>query len=124
VDLRQRAQIGAMSSPRPSWRPLLAGTVGLFLVILAFLAGQVRAGGDPALGRGNAATQQATEQRTPQQIDPPQGANPSVPGFGGGQDPSADDGFIPGGSAPAPPVPDASGGQGGPSSDAPATHQS
>ena len=32
-----------------SWRPLLAGTVGLFLVILAFLAGQLRAGGDPAL---------------------------------------------------------------------------
>ena len=32
-----------------SWRPLVAGTVGLFLIILAFLAGQLHAGGDPAL---------------------------------------------------------------------------
>jgi hypothetical protein len=34
---------------RPSWRPLVAGTVALFLVILAFLAGQLKSGGDPAL---------------------------------------------------------------------------
>jgi len=98
-----RAQIGAMSSPRPSWRPLLAGTIALFLIILAFLAGQLKAGGDPALGSSNAATQPAQEQR---QTAPP-------------QDPAPDDGFVPGGSAPAPPVPDGSS-----PSDAPPTHQS
>ena len=83
-----------MSSPRPSWRPLVAGTVALFLVILAFLAGQLKSGGDPALGRTPAAVQQTT----------------------GGIDPN--DGFVPGGSAPAPPVPDGS------STQAPTTHQS
>jgi hypothetical protein len=76
---------------RPSWRPLVAGTVALFFVILAFLAGQLKSGGDPALGRSSAAQQQTSE---------PQ-----------------DDGFIPGGSAPAPAVPDGS-------SSAPTTHQS
>jgi len=126
-----------MSSPRPSWRPLLAGTVALFLIILAFLAGQLRAGGDPALGRTNAATQQAQDdaQRNRQTAPPGFGTDPSAPGQGtdpsapgqgtapdpsSGQDPSADDGFVPGGSAPAPPVPDGS----SQSSDAPSTHQS
>ena len=85
-----------MSSPRPSWRPLLAGTVALFLVILAFLAGQLKAGGDPALGPGAAAVQR-------------QPAAPSA------QDPTGDDGFVPGGTQPAPPVPGSS---------APTTHQS
>ena len=75
---------------RPSWRPLVAGTVALFFVILAFLAGQLKSGGDPALGRTPAAQQQPSE---------PQ------------------DGFIPGGTAPAPAVPDGS-------SSAPTTHQS
>jgi hypothetical protein len=68
---------------RPSWRPLVAGTVALFLVILAFLAGQLKSGGDPALGRSSAASQQ--------QASEPQ-----------------DDGFIPGDTAPAPAVPDGS----------------
>ena len=90
-----------MSSPRPSWRPLLAGTLGLFLVIFAFLAGQLRTGGDPALGK-SAAAQQTTAQ--PQ----PYGTDPSGP---------QSDGFIPGGTAPAPAVPDSS-------SSAPTTHQS
>ena len=85
-----RAQIGRMPT-RPSWRPLVAGTVALFFVILAFLAGQLKSGGDPALGRSSAAQQQTSE--------------------------SQDDGFIPGGSAPAPAVPDGS-------SAAPTTHQS
>ena len=76
--------------PRPSWRPLVAGTVALFFVILAFLAGQLKSGGDPALGRS------ASSQQTSQ----PQ-----------------DDGFIPGGTAPAPAVPDGS-------SSAATTHQS
>jgi hypothetical protein len=91
-----------MSAPRPSWRPLLAGTVGLFLVILAFLAGQVKAGGDPALSTGNAATKQAQDAQRGQQTAPP--------GYGGGQGAAPDsslpdDGFVPGGSSPAPPVP-------------------
>ncbi len=85
---------------RPSWRPLVAGTVALFFVILAFLAGQLKSGGDPALGR-SAAAQQTSQPRT------------TDPGFG--TDP--DDGFVPGGTAPAPAVPDGS-------SSAPTTHQS
>jgi hypothetical protein len=76
---------------RPSCRPLVAGTAALFLVILAFLAGQLKSGGDPALGRSSAASQPTTQ---------PQ-----------------DDGFIPGGTAPAPAVPDDS-------TSAPTTHQS
>ncbi len=92
---------------RPSWRPLVAGTVALFLVILAFLAGQLKSGGDPALGR-SASSQQTSQ---PQTTDPGFGADPSS-----GSDP--DDGFVPGGSAPAPAVPDGS------SSQAPTTHQS
>lgn len=46
-----------------SWRPLVAGTVGLFLIILAFLAGQLKGGGDPALGQSRST---AIEQTTPQ----------------------------------------------------------
>ena len=59
-----------------SWRPLLAGTVGLFLIILAFLAGQLHAGGDPALRTsGSTATEQTAPQATrePQQDSDPQG---------------------------------------------------
>ena len=77
---------------RPSWRPLVAGTVALFFVILAFLAGQLKSGGDPALGRSSAAAGSRRRSRS-------------------------DDGFIPGGTAPAPAVPDGS-------SAAPTTHQS
>jgi hypothetical protein len=46
-----------------SWRPLVAGTLGLFLVILAFLAGQLKGGGDPALGQNRST---AIQQTTPQ----------------------------------------------------------
>jgi hypothetical protein len=105
-----------MSSPRPSWRPLLAGTLGLFLVILAFLAGQLRSGGDPALGK-SAAAQQSTEGGTgaPQRFGrgqtEPYGTDPSGP---------QSDGFVPGGTAPAPAVPDGSSS----SPSAPTTHQS
>jgi hypothetical protein len=113
-----------MSSPRPSWRPLVAGALGLFLVILAFLAGQLKAGADPALGRTTAATEQAERQQPQQQqqqtAPPGFGTDPSAPGG------SSDDGFVPGGSAPAPPVPSGSGSSSdqAPSSDAPSTHQS
>ena len=97
-----------MSSPRPSWRPLLASTLGLFLVILAFLAGQLRSGGDPALGKSVAA-QPTTEGAGGQ--NQPYGTDPSGP---------QSDGFVPGGTAPGPAVPDGS----LPSSSAPTTHQS
>jgi hypothetical protein len=56
-----------------SWRPLVAGTVGVFLIVLAFLAGQLKSGGDPGL-RSNAAA--ATSQPAPQDGF---GAGPSVP---------------------------------------------
>jgi hypothetical protein len=69
-----------MSSSRPSWRPLLAATSGLFLIILAFLAGQLKAGSDPSIGRGTAASQ---PEQAPQQTAPR--------GSGGGQDSSDDD---------------------------------
>ena len=98
-----------MSSPRPSWRPLLAGTLGLFLVIFAFLAGQLRSGGDPALGK-SAAAQQTTQGESGTRQ--PFGTDPNGP--------QSDDGFVPGGTAPAPAVPDGS----SPSSSAPTTHQS
>jgi len=66
-----------------SWRPLVAGTLGLFLVILAFLAGQLRAGGDPALSRS---ATPATEAATPEATPAPQeefGAGPE--GSGGAE---------------------------------------
>ena len=69
-----------MSSPRPSWRPLLAATSGLFLIILAFLAGQLKTGSDPSIGRGTAASQ---PEQAPQQTAPR--------GSGGGKDSSDDD---------------------------------
>jgi hypothetical protein len=56
-----------------SWRPLVTGTVGLFLIILAFLAGQLKGGGDPALGQSRPT---AIEQTTPQ----PQQESPSFSG--------------------------------------------
>jgi hypothetical protein len=109
-----------MSSPRPSWRPLLAATSGLFLIILAFLAGQLKAGSDPSIGRGTAASQ---PEQAPQQTAPR--------GFGGGQDLSDDDDDhdgagsildrIFGGSQPDPSESDR---ESQSSADAPATHQS
>jgi hypothetical protein len=44
-----------------SWRPLLAGTVGLFLIVLAFLAGQLKGGGDPGLRQNAAAATRPTQ---------------------------------------------------------------
>jgi hypothetical protein len=61
-----------------SWRPLVAGTVGVFLIVLAFLAGQLKSGGDPGL-RSNAAA--ATSQPAPQATPEPQD------GFGGDTSP-------------------------------------
>jgi hypothetical protein len=67
-----------------SWRPLAAGTVALFLIVLAFLAGQLRAGADPALRRSAAASQAAPAQTQ---------TEPTQPGFGSTQ---GDDGSGPG----------------------------
>jgi hypothetical protein len=66
-----------------SWRRLAAGTLALFLVVLAFLAGQLRAGADPALRRSAAATQAAPTRTQPEAAQP---------GFGSAQ---GDDGSVP-----------------------------
>ena len=61
-----------------SWRPLVAGTAGLFLIILAFLAGRLHAGGDPALRTiGSSATGQAAPQATPAPAVP-DGSSPDL----------------------------------------------
>ena len=36
-----------MNARTPSWGRVAAGTVALFAIVLAFLAGKVKAGGDP-----------------------------------------------------------------------------
>ena len=77
-----------------SWRPLIAGTVCLFLVVLAFLAGQLQAGGDPALRR-SAAAQQAAPLATP---EPQQD-------FGAGSQGVDPQGSAPGGTLPDPAPP-------------------
>jgi hypothetical protein len=68
----------------PTWRRLGAGTAGLFLVLVAFLAGRMRAGADSAL-----ATSRSTAGRLPPaQVAPPQsqGDDPSYGGYGSGPD--------------------------------------
>ena len=64
------------SSPwNPSWRRLAGSTVVLFVVILAFLVGRVRAGADPGLVR-------EASQAPQQQTAPPassSGADPQDP---------------------------------------------
>jgi hypothetical protein len=125
----------------PTWRRLIASTVVLFAVILAFLVGRVRSGADPALAGSAARPAQQAPARTngntfdpqnqgvvpqgqvdPNQVDPndpfadPQGVDPSQvdPSTGGG-----DDNF---GNA----IPDGSGGSAGSgqSVDPPTTHVS
>ena len=78
------ATLAAMTEPprwEPTWRRLAAGTGALFLIILAFLAGRVRAGADPGLR--NAATVQRTA--APTVVTPPASAVPygEDPSFGG-----------------------------------------
>jgi hypothetical protein len=102
-----------------SWRPLVAGTVGLFLIILAFLAGQLHAGGDPALRTsGTAATEQTAPQATPepQRDSGPQGSgsDPGVP-YGSAPNGAAPDGINHDGTTPDGSTPDLS---------PPTTHQS
>jgi hypothetical protein len=64
-----------------SWRPLVAGTVGVFLIVLAFLAGQLKGGSDPGLRpSGSATTTQATPRTAPNPQDRinPDGATPDL----------------------------------------------
>ena len=120
------------TSPRwePTWRRVVGSTVVLFVVILAFLVGRVRAGADPGLAsRTTPVTQSAPPaasqpQPQPQQtpsIDP--NADPNDP-FGRQTDPNADPGFNGGGADDnfGNAVPDGSGGTQG--FDPPSTHVS
>ena len=71
---------------QPTWGTLAAGTGALFLVILAFLAGRVRGGNDPALRDAqpaSAATQQVAPSQDPSVQSDPQLAQPddTDPGF-------------------------------------------
>src|SRR6478672_8221244 len=77
---------------QPSWRRLVGSTVVLFVVILAFLVGRVRAGTDPGLVR------EASQPRR-QQSAPPVAS----PGAGSGVDPQSGqggEGFDPGTGSP------------------------
>jgi hypothetical protein len=69
---------------QPSWRRLVGSTVVLFVVILAFLVGRVRAGTDPGLVR-------ETSQARRQQPAPPL----TSPGAGSGVDPQSGQGVDP-----------------------------
>jgi hypothetical protein len=69
------------SSWAPSWRRLAGSTVVLFVVILAFLVGRVRAGADPGLAR------EASQSRQPQSA--PAFSNPGASGSGSGVDPQS-----------------------------------
>jgi hypothetical protein len=61
-----------------SWRPLVAGSVGLFLVILAFLAGQLKGGGDPALGQSRSAATQPSAPTPQPDFGAPSGVEPDA----------------------------------------------
>ena len=70
---------------RPSWRRLVGGTVVLFVVILAFLVGRVRAGTDPGLARE--ASQPRRQQSAPPVASPGTGSG-AGPQSGQGADPT------------------------------------
>ena len=69
---------------QPSWRRLVGSTVVLFVVILAFLVGRVRAGTDPGLVR------EASQGSRPQSAPPL-----TSPGTGSGVDPQSGQGADP-----------------------------
>lgn len=80
----------------PSWRSLAGTTVVLFAVILAFLAGRVRAGADPGLRSGQSVAPAQTvspDQTLPPSTEAtpePDSELPSQPDFGGPQDAAPD----------------------------------
>jgi hypothetical protein len=82
------------ATPRwePTWRRVVASSVVLFVVILAFLVGRERAGADPGLARNatpvpRSAPPAAQQQQQTPGIDP--NADPNDP-FGQQTDPSID----------------------------------
>jgi hypothetical protein len=109
------------SAWEPSWRRIAGSSAVLFVVILAFLVGRVRAGADPGLAReASQARQQQSAPATPQAqpgFDPnfadPQNGQGFDPGTGAG---GTTDNF---GNA----IPDDQGG-GAQSLDPPSTHVS
>jgi hypothetical protein len=75
----------------PTWQRVVGSTVVLFVVILAFLVGRVRAGADPGLARGATRAVQTAPPATRQQQQLPQQApsvDPNDP-FGQQVDPNA-----------------------------------
>jgi hypothetical protein len=76
----------------PSWRRLVGSTAVLFLVILAFLVGRVRAGADPGLVRETAAPQQ-------QSAPPASGSDPQSQGTDPFAQPQGGQGVDPGSGA-------------------------
>jgi hypothetical protein len=98
----------------------VASTVVLFLVILAFLVGRVRAGADPGLAR------EATGATTQQQVAPPSSGSGTDPFAAPQTDPGVDPGATGSTDNFGNAVPD-QGGQddgGGQGSDGPSTHVS
>ena len=76
----------------PTWRRVVGSTVVLFVVILAFLVGRVRAGADPGLARSATRAVQTAPPATQQQQAPRQqvpSVDPNDP-FGQQVEPNAD----------------------------------
>lgn len=65
----------------PSWLGLVLATLAVFLVVLAFLVGRVRAGADPGL---NASAAKASGTTTPRTASPAQATNDPSGGSGAG----------------------------------------
>ena len=102
----------------PTWRRLVGSTVVLFVVILAFLVGRVRAGADPGLARDAARTTQQTGPPAAGSGSQAPGTDPSDPLA---QPQSSDPGIEPADDNFGNAVPDQGGTQG---SDPPSTHVS
>jgi hypothetical protein len=67
-----------MNARTASWGRVTAGTVALFAVVLAFLAGRVHAGGDPTQAKAKtpapAVTTTTTQQPVPEEDQAPEPA--------------------------------------------------
>jgi hypothetical protein len=65
-----------MNARTASWGRVTAGTVALFAVVLAFLAGRVQAGGDPTQAKATAppAAVTTTQQPVPEEDQAPEPA--------------------------------------------------